>query len=125
LSEGLVVYESKAACAGWDRRFASMADYHTTYKGPEGETTQWEDIQVKHGNFAPRAPKYKPPKYEGEQDTARDAEWLQKQDTEQLEGLEDAFEDDRDLEAMRCDAGMLQQASTMVSSRGNLLIQHC
>ena len=23
-----------------------MADYHTTYKGPEGHTTEWDDIQV-------------------------------------------------------------------------------
>ena len=27
-----------------------MTDYHTTYKGPEGETTQWDDIQAKLGN---------------------------------------------------------------------------
>lgn len=27
-----------------------MGDYHTVYKGPEGETTQWDDIQAKLGN---------------------------------------------------------------------------
>lgn len=27
-----------------------MTDYHTTYKGQEGETTEWDDIQAKHGN---------------------------------------------------------------------------
>ena len=26
-------------------------DYHTVYKGPEGETTQWDDIQRKLGNL--------------------------------------------------------------------------
>ena len=28
-----------------------MADYHSVYKGPEGETTQWQDIQAKLGNY--------------------------------------------------------------------------
>ena len=28
-----------------------MTEYHTVYKGPEGETTQWDDIQAKHGNL--------------------------------------------------------------------------
>ena len=23
-----------------------MTDYHTTYKGPEGQTTEWDDLQV-------------------------------------------------------------------------------
>ncbi len=27
-----------------------MAEYHTVYKGPEGESTQWDDIQAKLGN---------------------------------------------------------------------------
>jgi len=27
-----------------------MTDYHTTYQGHEGETTEWDDIQAKHGN---------------------------------------------------------------------------
>ena len=27
-----------------------MTDYHTTYKAQEGETTEWDDIQAKHGN---------------------------------------------------------------------------
>lgn len=31
-----------------------MTDYHTTYKGPEGESTQWDDIQAKLGNKAPK-----------------------------------------------------------------------
>ena len=32
-----------------------MTDYHTTYTGPEGETTQWEDIQRKLGNLPAKA----------------------------------------------------------------------
>lgn len=27
-----------------------MTEYHTVYKGPEGESTQWDDIQAKLGN---------------------------------------------------------------------------
>lgn len=37
-----------------------MADYHSVYKGPEGETTQWQDIQAKLGNYVPKA---KPKKF--------------------------------------------------------------
>jgi hypothetical protein len=72
------------------------------YKGPEGQTTQWEDIQVKLGNMAPRAPKHKPPKYEGEPETQKDAKWLQDQDEGVLSDHEDDFTDDRELELMRC-----------------------
>lgn len=28
-----------------------MAEYHTVYKGPDGDTTQWDDIQRKLGNL--------------------------------------------------------------------------
>eukprot|EP00891_Asterochloris_glomerata_P001654 jgi/Astpho2/1654/e_gw1.00032.114.1_t len=37
-----------------------MADDHTVYKGPEGRTTQWEDIQRKMGNLPPKEPPSKP-----------------------------------------------------------------
>lgn len=40
-----------------------MADYHTVYKGPEGETTQWEDIQRRLGNLGPKAPVWMPEAY--------------------------------------------------------------
>ena len=43
-----------------------MADYHTVYKGPEGETTQWEDIHRRLGNLPPKAPVWKPEKYTAE-----------------------------------------------------------
>jgi hypothetical protein len=78
-----------------------MADYHTTYKGPEGQTTQWEDIQVKLGNMAPREPKYKASAYEGEAEVAKDSSWLQQQEQEVLSEHEDDFADDRELEVMR------------------------
>lgn len=31
-----------------------MTEYHTIYKGPEGESTQWDDIQRKLGNAPPK-----------------------------------------------------------------------
>ena len=78
-----------------------MADYHTTYKGPEGQTTQWDDIQVKLGNIAPRSPKHKPPKYEGEKQVVKDADWVCAQDADNLSEHEDDFADDRALENVR------------------------
>jgi hypothetical protein len=80
-----------------------MADYHKIYKGPDGQTTQWEDIQVKLGNMTPRDPKYKPPKYEGEAKPVKDAKWIKDQEEEGLSDQEDAFDDDRELEQLRWD----------------------
>ena len=79
-----------------------MGDYHTTYKGPEGQTTQWEDIQVKLGNMAPKAPKHKAPKWEGEQEMRKDTAWLAQRDEDELSEHEDAFDDDREMEELRC-----------------------
>lgn len=79
-----------------------MADYHTVYKGPEGQTTQWEDIQVKLGNMAPRAPKEKAPAYEGEAEVTKGSAWLRSQEQEVLSDHEDEFTDDRELENVRC-----------------------
>lgn len=78
-----------------------MADYHHTYKGPEGQTTQWEDIQIKLGNMAPKPPKYTPEAYQGEKQEVRNAEWILDQDETTLTELDDEFEDDRALEEMR------------------------
>jgi hypothetical protein len=78
-----------------------MTEYHTTYKGPEGQTTQWEDIQIRLGNMAPKPPKHKPPKYEGEEEVVKDRAWVLEQDEAELSSLEDEFEDDRELAALR------------------------
>ncbi|KAL4420794.1 hypothetical protein ABPG75_010450 [Micractinium tetrahymenae] len=74
-----------------------MTDYHTTYKGPEGETTKWDDIQVKLGNKAPKAPVWKPDAYEPEAERKKDAAWVEGKGAEELEEGEDdrAFTDDR------------------------------
>lgn len=59
-----------------------MTEYHTIYKGPPGETTQWEDIQRKMGNLPPKEPVFKPEKFTPEQDEVRrglDNQWRSKQ----------------------------------------------
>jgi hypothetical protein len=78
-----------------------MSDYHTTYKGPEGQTTQWEDIQIRLGNMAPKPAKHRAPKYEGEKEVVKDQQWLAEQDEEQLNEHEDTFVDDREMEMLR------------------------
>ena len=37
-----------------------MTEYHTIYKGPEGESTKWDDIQRKLGNKAPKVGRRRP-----------------------------------------------------------------
>lgn len=79
-----------------------MADYHTTYEGLEGQTTQWEDIQVKLGNMAPRPKPEKPAAWEPEPTVVKGQAWVQQQDQQALSEDEDSFKDDRDLENLRC-----------------------
>ncbi len=74
---------------------------HTVYKGPEGETTQWEDIHRKRGNLPPKELVCKPEKYAPEQDGKKDEQWLDKKDADELEELEDEFADDSFLEKYR------------------------
>ena len=84
-----------------------MAEYHTVYKGPEGETTQWEDIQVKLGNMAPKPKPWKPDAYKPEEEQQKDKQFLEQKDEQELEDLEDDFDDDRALEEYRCAPGGL------------------
>ncbi|KAI8471578.1 MAG: thioredoxin-like protein [Monoraphidium minutum] len=78
-----------------------MADYHTTYKGPEGETTQWEDIQAKLGNLPPKAPAWKPDAYAPEAAAPEGAARVREKGADELSDLEDEFADDRVLEEYR------------------------
>lgn len=80
-----------------------MSDYHTVYKGPEGETTQWEDIQTKLGNMARKPKPWKPDAYKPEEEQQVDKEFLANvHDEQQLQDLEGEFDDDRALEEYRC-----------------------
>jgi hypothetical protein len=78
-----------------------MADYHTVYKGPEGETTQWEDIQVRLGNMAPKPKPQKAAAFQPEEEEQKDRQFLDKQDEQELQDLEGDFDDDRALEEYR------------------------
>ena len=89
-----------------------MAEYHTVYKGPEGETTQWEDIQVRLGNMAPKPKPWKPEAYQPEQEEQKDTEWLDKKDEGELAELDDEFQDNRALEEYRWAAAAAAAAAT-------------
>lgn len=78
-----------------------MAEYHTIYKGPEGETTQWEDIHIKLGNMAPKPKAWKPEAYKPEEEEQHNQQYLDKQDEQELQELQDEFDDDRALEEYR------------------------
>ncbi|KAL6768799.1 hypothetical protein ACKKBF_B16265 [Auxenochlorella protothecoides x Auxenochlorella symbiontica] len=78
-----------------------MTEYHTIYKGPEGETTQWDDIQRKLGNRPEKDPVWKPQAYTPEAEPTRGTERLDGEDAEGLEEAEDEFSDDRFLEQYR------------------------
>lgn len=77
-------------------------DYHTTYRGPEGQTTEWDDIQIKMGNKAPRPKREKAPKFEGGAEEVKDVAWVKRLDEDALSDIEDEVEDDRALKVLRC-----------------------
>eukprot|EP00193_Tetraselmis_chui_P021134 CAMPEP_0177772348 /NCGR_PEP_ID=MMETSP0491_2-20121128/12171_1 /TAXON_ID=63592 /ORGANISM="Tetraselmis chuii, Strain PLY429" /LENGTH=247 /DNA_ID=CAMNT_0019290145 /DNA_START=63 /DNA_END=806 /DNA_ORIENTATION=+ len=77
-----------------------MGDYHTYYTGT-GETTEWDDLQVKFGNKEKPPPKWKPDKYAPEEEVTKDAAWLAEKEEEELSDLEDDFDDDAVLAEYR------------------------
>lgn len=78
-----------------------MTEYHTTYQRGEGESTQWEDIHRKLGNFAPAQPVWKPEPFAPSEDPNKDQEWLDEQSVDGLAAAEDDYADDRFLEEYR------------------------
>ena len=80
-----------------------MADYHSVYKAPDGETTQWDDIQRKMGNLPAKEPVKKADPWEPEQNQGKNKEWIDGRAAEDLEEAEDEFDDDRFLEQYRLD----------------------
>lgn len=79
-----------------------MADYHSTYKGPEGQTTQWDDIQRKMGNLPAKEPVKAPdPFTPRERDETKNKEWVDSKAVDELAELDDEFDDDRFLEQYR------------------------
>lgn len=81
---------------------ASEGYLNTVYKGPDGETTQWHDIQTRLGNFAPKAPAWKAEKWESEENEVKDKKWIDGKHQEELEEMDDdECKDDRYLEEYR------------------------
>ncbi|KDD74182.1 hypothetical protein H632_c1506p0 [Helicosporidium sp. ATCC 50920] len=79
-----------------------MSEYHTIYKAPEGETTQWDDIQARLGNRAAKPKPAPAPKWEAAPEASRASRAnVEAADADALEDLEDDFEDDRELAALR------------------------
>jgi thiol-disulfide isomerase/thioredoxin len=76
---------------------------HVTYVAPEGETTEWDDIQRKMGNLPPLPPRFVPDAYAPPETTERDdpARVSSATSRRELEAMEDDFEDDRFLEEYR------------------------
>ncbi|KAK9837828.1 hypothetical protein WJX74_005890 [Apatococcus lobatus] len=97
-----------------------MADYHTTYKRAEGESTQWEDIQRRLGNFAPADPVHKPDPFAPAAEEEHNKGWLDNKSPEELEDLEDETGDDTFLDQYR--QQRLQELKTASASLsfGNL-----
>lgn len=110
---------------------------HTVYNGPEGETTEWGDIQRRIGNFAPLPAVFKPdpwaPATEGSEageGAASDAASAAARDgaaagkahvnarsARELEDMEDEFADDGFLEEYRCARCVSSVLPPSISSR--------
>ena len=71
------------------------------YRGPEGESTQWEDIHRKLGNLPAKDPVWKPEKFTPEVDQAKDQSFMAQRGADELEDMEDEFDDQRFLEQYR------------------------
>lgn len=78
----------------------------TVYTRPEGQTTQWEDLQRKFGNLPPKEPVWKPDPYTPEKEEVKDKEWIDGKDEDELSDLEDEFGDDQALEEYRCEGAL-------------------
>lgn len=74
------------------------------YKDVEGKSTQWDDIQRKLGNLPEKPPAFKPPSFtpaEEEDSKPKDKSWIDSKTQDELQDLEDEFDDDRFLEEYR------------------------
>lgn len=81
-----------------------MGDYHFIYKDLDGASTQWDDIQTKHGNLPPKPPAFKPPSFTPASDPdsiPKDKSWIDSKAHDELEDLEDDLDDDRFLQEYR------------------------
>lgn len=78
-----------------------MGDYHALHQSADGDTTEWDDLQRKIGNLPPKPPKWKPEPFQPESEEAKDRDWIDGRKEDELEDLEDDFDDDQFLEEYR------------------------
>jgi hypothetical protein len=102
-----------------------MGDNRTVYERPEGQTTQWEDIQRKMGNMAPAEKVWKPAAWEAKRELPRGLTALigggsgKSGDADALGDLEGEFDDDRFLEEYRLKRlAELREKEEKASSQG-------
>ena len=75
---------------------------HVVYRGPEGETTEWDDIQRRLGNLPPAPEVHKPDAYIPARDPdTRTVAHIDEQTADALEEMDDEFADDAFLERYR------------------------
>lgn len=75
---------------------------HVVYRGPEGETTEWDDIQRRLGNLPPAPEVHKPDAYVPASDPdTRTVAHIDEQTADALEEMDDEFADDAFLERYR------------------------
>ena len=79
-----------------------MGDYHTVYKDVEGVTTEWDDLMVKYNIKEGKEKPAKAAPWAPVPDIDKsNADWLDRKDEAELEGLEDDLGDDRFMEEYR------------------------
>lgn len=94
---------SLASIFSLEIKASPMGDNHTVYERPEGQTTQWEDIQRKMGNMAPAEKVWKPAAWSAKKELPRGLATLVcgDADADAVADLEGEFDDDRFLEEYR------------------------
>lgn len=96
-----------------------MGDYHATYTAPhDAPSTQWDDIQRKHGNLPPAPPRATPAPWAPAPDAPRGAALLDGGASD-VSDLEDEFQDDAFLEEYRAKRVAELRAAADAAARGD------
>mmetsp|Transcript_2884 Transcript_2884/g.7575 ORF Transcript_2884/g.7575 Transcript_2884/m.7575 type:complete len:260 (+) Transcript_2884:195-974(+) len=72
-----------------------MSNYHSTMRNAIPETTEWEDLQVKHGNWEAREKPEPPPEWAPREERSAKEKVEACDEAGDLSDLEDDFDDDR------------------------------
>ena len=76
-----------------------MGERGGVYYQPTGETTEWEDILIKKGIIAPKTKVEE--EYEEDVEVETEADKLQAMGLDELDELDDDYDDDRVLQRIR------------------------